>query len=824
MTNAIRSLTRAEAEERARLLTVDRYDVEVDMTGLLDGPLWRATSTTTFRCSSPGVETFADCVADVVSATLNDRPVPAEHIRDGRIRLVDPAEHNVLVVEATQRETSSQRGVQRCVDPSDQEVYVWTSFEPDDARMCWACFDQPDLKAPHAFTVLAPQAWTVLSNSAVASVSEEDGARRWVFEDTPALSPYVTVVNGGPFHEVRDARGGYDLGLFCRRSLATVMERDAEEMLALTEAGLAFFGERFGQPFAQRKYDQVFIPEMAGAMENWGCVTWGDFALFRNRPTRRERSMRAEFLLHEMAHMWFGDLVTMRWWDDLWLNEAFATWASLWAMTEATEYAGAWATFLSSDKITGYVADRAVTRHPIRQPASDVAEATATFDAITYVKGASVLKQLVAFVGEDAFVDGLRSYFADHAWDNTTLADLMGAIGKAAGRDLESWTTDWLDRAGTDRVELARGGSGTGWTLTVTAPDGQAPRPHRLDIGVYTGSDSGLRRTALVPVETSGERTTLPADDAGQLHGADLLLVNDEDLTFAVVAPDASSREVLLERAGELPTPMARAVAMTTAWNLLDDGAVSAEWFVRCAVAALRSETEAGVAQDILARARAAATLWSRPADRDRLVRAVADVGAELVADADLRDSALRTLAATASTDAHIAAVREAAAEDLELAWTLLVRLASQDRLDEPEIERLLARDPDPDAWIRALKVRTAVPSGEAKEAAWRAVFVDRTVGPDRAYEIGSAFWQPGQEELLRPYTTRFLDAVSAWTGGNLAVLAITRSFFPTAVGDEELVTEVERVASAEGFNPTVRLNLLEKADTLARMVRARRG
>src|SRR3954453_18386993 len=649
----VRSLTRDEAEERGRLVTVDRYDIDVDMTGLLDGPVWRATSTVRFRCSTPGESTFVDCGATVLSATLNGVEIPADRVGEARIQLHDLAEENVIVVSCEQTDTASQQGVQRSVDPSDKEVYVWTSFEPDDARMCWACFDQPDLKAPHAFSVLAPGAWPVPSNGVAESITEESDGRRWVFPDTPPLSTYVVVVNAGPFHEIRSTRNGYDLGLFCRRSLAPVLDRDAEELFDLTAAGLAFFGEQFGKPFAQEKYDTVFVPDMPGAMENWGCVTWGDFSLYRTPPTRRDRALRAEILLHEMAHMWFGDLVTMQWWDDLWLNEAFATWASLWASVEATEFTAAWATFLTLDKSTGSAADRAVTAHPIRQPASDVAEATASFDAITYVKGASVLKQLVALVGEDRFTAALREYFAQHAWGNTSLADLMGAVAKASGRDLGDWTSNWLDRAGTDRIELQR--SGDDWVLDVTSPDNPRPRPHRLDIGVYARGENGsLRRTALVPVETKGHSTVV-----GPLPAGHLRLVNDDDLTFASSRLDPESRARLVSGAADLPTSTARAVAVTTAWDMLAYAEVSTAEFVRCAAGAVRAETDAGVANDLLRMLRVAAEQWSPARDRDALLSKVAEVASGLVDQPDLRDTALRTVARSALTDRHIDLLRE---------------------------------------------------------------------------------------------------------------------------------------------------------------------
>ncbi|MFL6135127.1 MAG: aminopeptidase N [Nocardioidaceae bacterium] len=811
-----RSLRREEALERSRLLRVDRYDIDVDLTGLLDGPEWRATSTVTFGCTTPGASTFVDCAASVSAATLNGVDISADRIGDGRIQLDDLGTENVLVVASEQTDTGSQQGVQRCVDPSDKEVYVWTSFEPDDARMCWACFDQPDLKAPHAFSVLAPEAWTVTSNRPVDTVTAESGGRRWVFPDTPRLSTYVVVVNAGPFYALRSTRAGYDLGMFCRRSLAPFLDRDAEELFGLTAAGLTFFGDRFGQPFGQGKYDTVFIPDMPGAMENWGCVTWGDFSLYRTPPTRRDRALRAEILLHEMAHMWFGDLVTMQWWDDLWLNEAFATWASLWASAEATEFTAAWATFLTLDKSTGYVADRAVTAHPIRQPAGDVAEATASFDAITYVKGASVLKQLVALVGPDRFTAALREYFAQHAWGNTSLADLMGAVAKASGRDLDDWTSNWLDRTGTDRIELRR--SGDDWVLEVTSPDNARPRPHRLDIGVYARGENGsLRRTALVPVETKGHSTVV-----GPLPAADLRLVNDEDLTFASSRLDPGSRAELLSGAADLPTSTARAVAVTTAWDMLAYAEISTAEFVRCAAGAVRAETDAGVANDLLRMLRVAAEQWSPARDRDALLSKVAEVASGLVDQPDLRDTALRTVARSALTDRHIDLLREHVGDDTDLHWTLLVRLAELGRLDQEEADALEARDPDPDVEIRTLEVRAARPERKAKEAVWRAVFVDRAVPADRIIDLAAAFWRPGQEDLLREYTRRYLETVTGLQGGMMLVAVLSRGFFPSAVGDAEFLAAAQKTADTEGLNPALRQALLERSDILRRMLRAR--
>src|SRR3954454_24069581 len=395
----VRSLTQAEAQERAALLAVERYEIDLNLTALPSGPDFRAVSTISFSCREPGASPFVDCAADVVAGPLNGTAL--EQAAEGRLQLRDLAAANTLVVETVQSNTSNGPGVHKATDPADGEVYLWTSFEPDEAHFAWACFDQPDLKAPHAFTVSAPAGWPVVSNSGDPYVEEVEGGRLWRFPDTPSLSTYNPVVLAGPLHEIRREAGGHDLGLFARRSLRSVLERDAGEIFTVTEQGLDFFGDVFAMPFPQHKYDQVFMPEFGGAMENYGCVSWSDAFLRRATPTPAEMELFAKVLLHEMAHMWFGNIVTMRWWDDLWLNEAFAEFACHWAAERATSYTDAWASQLAGEALEAYLADQGPTSHPIRQRIHDVDEAASVFDSITYPKGASVLHQLMTYLGEE---------------------------------------------------------------------------------------------------------------------------------------------------------------------------------------------------------------------------------------------------------------------------------------------------------------------------------------------------------------------------------------------------------------------------------------
>ena len=808
----IASLTRDEAAERAALVSVQRYDVHVDLRGMLDGDVWAATSTISFTCTRPGADTFVDCVGNVSAVTLNGRSLDPGTAERGRIPLPDLEADNVLVVSHTQSDTRSGTAILRTVDPNDKLVYVWSTFEPDMARYAFACFDQPDLKAPHGFVVDAPETWTVTSNSAPESVEEHDqGGKRWTFGDTPPLSTYVTVVNAGPFHEIRSRRGGYDLGLYSRQSLRQFLERDAEELFDLTDRGLAFFGERFGQPFAQERYDQVFVPNMGGAMENWGSVTWTDSVLYRSTPTFGQRSVRAQILLHEMAHMWFGDLVTMRWWDDLWLNEAFASWASNWAGVNATDFTDEWATFLAGDKMGGYRQDMSPATHPIRGDVPDVAQAMANFDAITYTKGASVLKQLMAYVGEDAFVEGLRSYFREHAWGNTVLDDLMSAFARAAGRDLAGWTVAWLDRAGTDTLRLAEGG------ISATSPDDDEPRPHRLDVGSYAVTDSGLVLVATTPVETSGTMT------AAELPDADLHLLNAGDQTFAAVRLDPESMRVLLERAPALPTAVDRALTVVTGFQMLADGELAADDLFACVLDLLRLEKSPAVIEPFLGTALEIAQRWTAPERVAGHLSALAEVSATLADDPDLVIPALRTLAASASSEEHLTRLDAAAESDVDLAWRVATRRAALGRYDEAVVEALLERDPDPDAGVRALAVRTARPEADAKDEAWIELFEKRNIpGGPMLGAMVRAFWQPQQDDVLLPYADRFLDEIPALAGGGmLTVFGLMFGMFPQ-VADGAFVSRAQGMAEDPSCDPTVRAALLIGTDTLSRMERSR--
>jgi aminopeptidase N len=807
----VRSLRQEEAVERAALLSVTSYDIAIDLTGLVAGPDFRAVSTIRLAATE-GASTFVDCCAEVESATLNGEPLPAAE--EGRIALDGLAADNELVIATVQSDTQHGRGVHRAVDPGDDNVYLWTSFEPDEARYAWACFDQPDLKAPHAFTVTAPAAWTVVSNSGDPLVEDVEGGRRWTFEPTPPLSTYNPVVVAGPFVELRKEAGGHDLGLYARQTLASVLERDSEQLFTLTEQGLGFFGTRFGMPFPQRSYDQVFLPEFGGAMENYGCVTWTDNILRRHVPTTGEWQWFTNVLLHEMAHMWFGNIVTMRWWDDLWLNEAFAEFACMWAAERATAYGDTAANNLVHEKLDAYLADQGPSSHPIYQPVPSVADAESIFDSITYPKGAAVLKQLMYFVGEETFSQGMTAYFAEHAWGNTTLDDLVRSLEQASGRDLQPWRTAWLETAGVDRLGIEK--TDDGLVLTAAGAHG-APHPQVVGIGAYRRAGEGLEEVGSVRVEIDGERTVVEG-----LPEADLYLVNHDDTTFATTRPDTAGREVLVGRPSGLPTTLARAVAMATVWDMLTNGDATAAETVGAITDVLSVETVETVVDPSVDLAIVVAQLWAPESDREGLEARVAAAAHDLAGRGVSRQTALRALVRTAASEGDLDALLDEVGDDVDLQWYALERRAVLGSVDADSVRALEERDPDPDAWVRALRVRASSPTPEGKEEAWRAVVVERTVPIQSARLVGADFWRPGQDEVLRPYLDRYLAALPTFhEGGMIPGLALTSSLFPVFAVDEAWVARAREVAAAEAA-PVVISALTERSEEVLRMVRAR--
>jgi len=780
------NLTRDEARTRAGVVSDVSYSVELDLTNAPSGaPTYPSVTTITFAATE-GASTFADLIADKVrELTLNGRALDPDEVYDGaRIQLDGLAAANELRVVADCLYSRTGEGLHRSVDPADKETYLYTQFEVPDARRVFATFEQPDLKAPFTFTVSAPARWVVISNSPTpeptpyAGPSGEELAR-WEFPPTERMSTYITAVVAGPYHVVTDAyegpNGTYPLSLLCRPSLKDSL--DTEDLFEVTKQGFELFEKAFGTPYPFHKYDQAFVPEYnMGAMENAGCVTIRDEYIYRSRTTHAELESRANTVLHELAHMWFGDLVTMTWWDDLWLNESFAEWASHWAQaTATTKYAGAWTTFCNARKNWAYRQDQLPSTHPIAADMVDFHAVEVNFDGITYAKGASTLRQLVAFVGEDTFITALKEYFADHAFGNTELADLLKPLEKASGRDLDDWTERWLRTAGVNtlRADFAIDAEGkfTSFAIEQTAIEAfPVLRPHRLAVGLYRRTDEGLVRTERFEVDIDGDRTELP-----ELVGAtqpDLVLLNDDDLTYAKIRLDERSRQTLVESIDQLAESLPRALAWGAAWDMTRDAEMPASQYVGMVLRGIRAESDLTGVRSLLSQVTSAINLYSAPENRDGLRAQFEETLAELVAGAEAgSDHQLAFVRAyTSAVFSEAGADRLAAwldgrelpeglVVDTDLRWTLIVALARLGRIGADEIDDELTRDTTITGGERAAQARAARPTAEAKEEAWRIAVESGDTPNETQFRTILGFQQPGQEELLRPYVDKYLTA-----------------------------------------------------------------
>ncbi|MHA3704374.1 aminopeptidase N [Jatrophihabitans sp. YIM 134969] len=847
------NLTRDDARVRADLLHVDAYDITLDVTAPDRSPAERTFRSRTeihFTASQPGASTFVDLLAETIhEATLNGAPVDTSAYEpvDGLV-LVDLAEENVLVVDAEMRFTNTGEGLHRFQDPVDGEVYLYSQFETADAKRVYACFDQPDLKATFTVRATVPSHWEAVSNGAEESATATgSGAKTVQFATTARMSPYITAFVAGPYAVWRDEHEGIPLGIYARRSVAEHV--DVDDLFLLTKQGFDFYHANFGLRYAFGKYDQLFVPEYnAGAMENAGCVTFNEGAyIFRSKVTQARYERRAETILHEMAHMWFGDLVTMRWWDDLWLNESFATWAATLVSAQATRFTDAWTTFANAEKTWAYRQDQLPSTHPIATDAPDVETAEVNFDGITYAKGASVLKQLAAYVGVDNFLAGLRDYFAEHAYGNTTLSDLLGAVEKSSGRDLSSWSKEWLETTGVNTLAadftVADDGTYASFAIVQEAPTEVATsnvlRSHRLAIGLYDDVDDRLARTHRVELDVTGERTEV-TELVGRPHAA-LVLVNDDDLTYAKLRFDDDSVRVLrgggLARIGET---LPRALIWTAMWNMTRDGVLATRDYVELVASSLDAETDIGLvqmAQRQVARAlevyadpawapegrqrwaaRALDGLWSAaPGSDHQLAWAHA-----FIASASSGSGDLEVLSGLFDGSAPV----EGLAVDNDLRWSLVQALVSRGALGESDIAAELANDNTAAGARAAAAARAMIPTPEAKEAAWHAATVDDTLPNDvtRAYIGGFAPWN--QAELVAPYAERyFADVATVWSRRTSELAQdVAVGLFPSwsSTTDEHTLALADRFLAGTDLPSSLRRLVSEGRDDLRRALHAR--
>ncbi len=861
-------LTQAEAAERAAAVQDVGYGVHLDLPGDPAAPDFGSTSRISFSCPRDGTSTFLNLAPGeagrLEAVRVDGTPAPAAvaGFHGSRIPLgsLGAGRHTV---EVAARCTFQHVGVglHRAVDPVDANVYLHTHFEPFDAHKVFACFDQPDLKGPFELSVSAPAAWEVCSNGPAVSRDEQgDGSHLWRFAPTPPLPPYLTAMVSGDFRVIRTDHHGIPLALYGRRSLAVHMEEQAEEIFAITRSCLDFYAEEFGFAYPFGKYDQLFVPEFnVGAMENPGCVTFNEMYVFRSRATELQRSRRAEVIAHEMAHVCgFGDVVTMRWWGDLWLNETFATYMAARAMVAATEFTKAWVDFANTMKAQAARQDQLPSTHPVSTPCADTDEVRQNFDGITYQKGASILKQLVAWVGEEAFTEGVRDYFRRYRWGNADLREFLDCIEGASGRDLTAWSAEWLETAGmnTLRPEVEMDGSRIlGFAIAQSAaPEHPTLRSHHVRVGLYRLRDGSLARVHQVDAEVSGARTEVPA-----LRGqpaADLVVANDDDLTFAKLRFDPRSTRTLLEHLGGLEDALTRAVCWAALWDMTRDGELPTRDFVAAVLRHSRTENEVTVLERLLSQALAAIDQFGDPIRREASRLEVAAASWDALTGAapgsDLQLTWARTHIAAATGDADLDRLERlldgvesipGLPLDTDLRWMIVARLAASGRDGGERVDAQLAADPTDFGRRRAAACRAARPDPQAKAEAWERV--TEVPGPQLqmlhsimagfgvgAFGMGGIIqWGETQARLLRPYAQRWAAAVPGqWASRDREEAeAFTELLYPRQLVEPETVAlagevlaAIEGSALPEQARRDASRILIEARDGTERALRAR--
>ncbi|MEV5082367.1 aminopeptidase N [Streptomyces sp. NPDC056159] len=825
------NLTREEAQQRAKLLTVDSYEIDLDLSGAQEGGTYRSVTTVRFDVAEDGAASFVDLVAPAVhEVTLNgDALDPAEVFEDSRIALPGLLRgRNVLRVVADCAYTNTGEGLHRFVDPVDDQAYLYTQFEVPDARRVFANFEQPDLKATFQFTVKAPSGWTVVSNSPTPEPQDDV----WVFEPTPRISTYITALIVGPYHSVHGVyeKNGQSvpLGIYCRPSLAEFLDADA--IFEVTRQGFDWFQEKFDYAYPFEKYDQLFVPEFnAGAMENAGAVTIRDQYVFRSKVTDAAYEVRAETILHELAHMWFGDLVTMEWWNDLWLNESFATYTSIacQAYAPGSRWPHSWTTFANSMKTWAYRQDQLPSTHPIMAEIHDLDDVLVNFDGITYAKGASVLKQLVAYVGMDEFFRGVQAYFKRHAYGNTRLSDLLGALEETSGRDLKTWSKKWLETAGINilRPEIETDAQGviTSFAIRQEAPALPAGakgeptlRPHRIAVGLYDLDEASgkLVRAAdgRIELDVDGELTDVP-QLAGRPRPA-VILLNDDDLSYAKVRLDEGSLAVVTERLGDFESSLPRALCWASAWDMTRDGELATRDYLSLVLSGIGKESDIGVVQSLHRQVKLAVDLYADPTAREALLTRWTDATLAHLRSADAgSDHQLawaRAFAATARTPEQLDLLEslldgshtiEGLVVDTELRWAFVERLAAVGRFDEAEIAGEYERDKTAAGERHAATARAARPTEEAKAEAWASV-VESDKLPNAVQEaVIAGFVQTDQRELLAPYADRYFTVVKDIWGARSHEMAqqIAVGLYPSIQVSEDILRRTDEwLASAE--------------------------
>ena len=864
------NLTESEAQQRAELISNLEYTIELRISDEPTAKTFDSLTAVEFDVAREGAATFININAPRLDeVVLNDMPLPVTDANfDGtRLQLTGlHAGRNRLRVAAHCAYQHTGVGLHRLVDPVDGEVYLYTHFEPFDAHKVFACFDQPDLKGTVAMRVDAPSAWRVCGNARVLS-SHVDGRRTsWTFNTTPPIPTYLVAIVAGAFHSIDDEHRGIPLSLWCRESFAGYLDDQAEAIFDITKQGLDFFAGYFGLDYPFDEYNQLFVPEAnMGAMENPGCVTFNEAYIFRGTPTRSQLTRRAETILHEMAHVHgFGDVVTMRWWGDLWLNETFATYMSNLSLDRATPFTNAWVDFANTVKSVAARQDQLVTTHRIADSIPDTDSVRQNFDGITYHKGASVMRQLAAWVGDDAFRLGVQDYFQRYRWSNATLADFLDCIERASGRDMQSWSRLWLETTGMNTLcplTETQDGRYTRFAVEQSAsPEHPTLRSHRIAVGLYSRSAGGIRRVRRVELDIEGALTEVP-----QLVGesvADLVVVNDDDLTFAKLRFDELSVRTLLESLSGVDDPLTRALCWAALWDMTRDAELPTRDYVELVARHAPHESEPIMVERVLSQALSAIDQYShpenRPAARMRLHAVAEGQITSVTRETHLHITWTRCMIAATDQppdlDRLVALLQgeqriPGVALDTDLRWLVVARLASAGRLEPWEILAELELDPTDFGRRHAAASLAGRPAEQAKADAWRLItapalpppgnwdaVVDRppslaTIGAImHGFATGSflegGFIRPGpdQERVIRPYLPRYAAAIpEVWAERTVdEAETFTEGLYPRYITDDELVTAVESVLQRDDLPSGARRILKEGLDGTLRARRAR--
>ncbi|WP_345802744.1 aminopeptidase N [Microbacterium sp. AZCO] len=815
------NLTRAEAQERRGVVDTHSYEISLDLTQ--GAEVFGSRSVVRFS-ATPGALTFIDLIArDVREITLNGRSIdPASAFADSRIALDGLEADNELVIEADALYTNTGEGLHRFVDPVDDEVYLYSQFEVPDSRRVFAVFEQPDLKATFQFTVTAPEPWKVVSNSPTPEPKKHgDGTATWTFEATPRISSYITALVAGPYEvttsELTSASGRViPLGVYARKSLWQHL--DADYVFDITRKGFAYFEEKFDYAYPFAKYDQLFVPEFnAGAMENAGAVTFTETYVFRSKVTDAVKERRVVTILHELAHMWFGDLVTMKWWNDLWLNESFAEWASTIATAEATEWTEAWTTFNAMEKTWAYRQDQLPSTHPVVATINDLEDVQVNFDGITYAKGGSVLKQLAAWVGVEAFFGGVAAYFKKHQFSNTELSDLLAELEKTSGRELGTWSKKWLETAGVNTLspEITTDADGviTRFAIVQTAPaDYPTIRPHRLGVGFYSLRGEALVRVHRVELDVDGDLTVVP--ELKGLSRPDLVLLNDEDLAYAKIRLDERSLGTAIAHLAKISDPLARSLVWGAAWDQTRDAESSPSDYIDLVLRNIGSETESTTFRTTLGQLQLAANSYVAPEKRAASREKVADAlwqlahGAEAGSDSQLQlVTSFATAASTPSQWDKVRQVRDGEVTfdgleiDTDLSWQLLVSLAAGGVVGADEIDAALAADNTAKGGEFAAQARAALPTHEAKQAAWSSLIDSDDLPNTIVRSAALGFTHPAGRGLLGAFVQPYFDMLlPVWESRSYQIAQyLIVGLYPAALANRDLRDATRAWLAANG-------------------------